>query len=74
LSSTVISSARRIGWYSGSSAAATMIGNDFVRAAIAVASTIGEGRYPSLDVWCSQMIVLTHPRVSAHSAMSSAAP
>ena len=31
-------------------------------AAIALASTIGEGRYPSLDVWCSQMIVLTHPR------------
>ena len=44
-----------------------------VRPAIALASTIGDGRYPSLDVWCSQMIALTQPRVSAHSAMSSAA-
>ena len=50
-----------------------MIGSALVRAAIALASTIGEGRYPSLDVWCSQMMTLTQPRVSAHSAMSSAA-
>ena len=44
VASTVISSAKRTGSYSGKRATAIMIGNVVVRAAIAVASTIGVGR------------------------------
>ena len=43
-SSTAMSSARRTGSCNGTSSAATMIGTVDVRAAIADASTIGDGR------------------------------
>ena len=44
-----------------------------VRAAIADASSSGDGMYPSDDVWCSEITAAMQPRVSAHSAMSIAA-
>src|ERR1700736_708311 len=44
-----------------------------VRAARAAANTIGDGRYPSSEQWCSEREMATHPRVSAQAAMSSAA-
>ena len=44
-----------------------------MRAAIAVARTIGEGLYPSSDPWCSQSTAAAHPRVSLHVAISIAA-
>ena len=50
-----------------------MIGNVVVRAAIAVASTSGDGRYPSAIVWCSHTTAATAPRLSAQVAISSAA-
>src|SRR5450631_4702379 len=44
-----------------------------VRAAIALASTSGEGRYPSGDVWCSEMSAERQPCCSPHAAISIAA-
>src|SRR4051794_39822472 len=44
--------------------------SDFVRAAIAAASGTGDGREPSGDAWCCDTTAMTHPRVSAHSAIS----
>src|SRR5579859_8088048 len=49
------------------------MGSVVVRAAIAVAKTIGDGRYPSLTPWCSQTTAARAPRLSDHSAISRAA-
>ena len=68
-----MSSASRMGSYIGNSAAATNNATCFVRAAMADASTSGEGRKPSGDAWCSDNAITTQPRVSAHSAISIAA-
>ena len=49
------------------------IGMVVVRTATAVASTNGEGTYPSGDAWCSEIRVVMHPWLSPHSAISIAA-
>ncbi len=73
MSSTLMSSASRTGSQNGSTTAASMIGSRSVRAAIADASTSGEGRWPSSAPWCSDSTATIAPRVSAHAHMSIAA-
>src|ERR1700712_2141387 len=51
-----------------------MIATRSVRAAIAAASIIGDGRWPSSVAWCSDRMTATAPRVSAQAHMSNAAP
>lgn len=53
--------------------AATMKRTSEVRAAMAPTMSRGLGRYSSGDPWCSDTAMLTHPRRSAHAAMSRAA-
>ncbi len=46
------------------------MGMDPVLAAMAAASGIGEGRYPSSTPWCWLRTAATPPRLSAHSHIS----
>ena len=73
MSSTLMSSASRTGSQNGSTTAASMIARRSVLAAIADASTIGEGRWLSSAPWCSDSTATIAPRVSAHAHMSIAA-
>ena len=73
MSSTLMSSASRTGSQNGSTTAASMIGSRSVRAAMADASTIGDGRWLSSAPWCSDSTATTAPRVSAQAHMSMAA-
>ena len=70
MSSTAMSSASRTGSQNGSTTAASMMASRSVLAAIADASTIGDGRWLSSAPWCSDSTATMAPRDSAHAHMS----
>ena len=68
-----MSSASRTGSCRGTSSAATETGSVVVRAVIAAARTMGDGRYPSSEAWCSESTAAAAPCSSPHAAISRAA-